>query len=123
MIEYGKELIIDLHNCNSAQFTRTHIRKYFIKLCGLIDMERCKLVWWDDLHTPKGEEETEPHLIGTSAIQFIKTSNITIHALEQLHKVYLNIFSCKDFDDIVVSQFSEEWFDGEIVNRRVISRI
>ncbi|MFQ5715035.1 MAG: S-adenosylmethionine decarboxylase [Candidatus Scalinduaceae bacterium] len=119
---YGFELVLDLHNCDPATFTRKHIRNYFKKLCSLIDMERTDLHWWDDLHTPEEEKETEPHLKGTTAIQFIKTSNITIHTLDLLKSVYLNIFSCKDFDSEIVKQFTEEWFKGKIVNNHVIER-
>ncbi len=92
MGDYGKELILDLHNCDPNSFRRRKIRLYFKEICRLIGMERCKLCWWDDLYTPKGEEETEPHLVGTSAVQFIKTSNITIHTLDMLQKVFLNVF-------------------------------
>ncbi|MFQ5788606.1 MAG: hypothetical protein ACE5H1_11580, partial [Thermodesulfobacteriota bacterium] len=67
MGKYGKELILDLHNCDSTTFTRKHIRNYFKKLCSLIDMERADLHWWDDLNTPEEEKETEPHLKGTTA--------------------------------------------------------
>ncbi len=72
--------------------------------------------------TPEEEKETEPHLKGITAIQFIKTSNITIHTLDLLKSVYLNIFSCKDFDPEIVKQFTEEWFKGKIVNNHVIER-
>ena len=119
---YGKELIFDLHECDTATFTRKSIRKFFKELCDLIDMKREKLCWWDDLHTPEEEKETEPHLKGTTAVQFIKTSNITIHTLDLLKSVYLNIFSCKDFDPEIVKQFTEEWFKGKIVNNHVIER-
>ncbi len=90
---YGKELVLDIHNCDPTTFTRKHIRNYFKKLCSLIDMERCQLHWWDDYEVPPEEQETEPHLKGTTAIQFIKTSNITIHTLDLLKSGYLNIFS------------------------------
>lgn len=123
MTNYGKELIIDLHNCNPARFTRKDIRNYFKKVCNLIDMERCKLSWWDDLHTPEKEKETEPHLVGTSAVQFIRTSNITIHTLDILKRVYLNVFSCKDFDEEIVVEFSKKWFNGEVMSKKVIQRI
>lgn len=123
MADYGKELVIDLHNCNSARFTRKSIRHYFKELCNLIGMKRCKLSWWDDLYTPEEEKETEPHLVGTSAIQFIKTSNITIHTLDLLQRVYLNIFSCKNFDENIVVQFSRDWFGGDIVTKKVVRRI
>lgn len=122
MDDYGKELIIDLHHCNHS-FTRKVIREYFKGICDLIDMKREKLIWWDDLYTLENEKEIEPHLMGTSAVQFIKTSNITIHTLDMLCQVYINIFSCKDFDVYVASKFSAEWFDGIIVNKQTIRRI
>jgi len=86
-------------------------------------MKRSRLVWWDDYGVPIEEQQTEPHLKGTSAIQFIITSNITIHTLDLLENVYLNIFSCKEFDSNVVISFSEKWFKGKAVNSQVIQRI
>ena len=122
MKPYGKELILDLHHCDSMTFTRNSIRNYFRKLCELIDMERCKLSWWDDYGLPPEECQTEPHLKGTTAIQFILTSNITIHTLDLLNNAYINIFSCKDFDADAAMKFSADWFKGEIVNSHLIER-
>lgn len=122
-VDYGKEFIIDLHNCNPDKFTRKSIKKYLKEICDLIDMERCKLYWWDDLYTPEEEKETESHLVGTSVIQFIKTSNITIHTLDIMKKMYLNIFSCKDFDEKKVMAFTKNWFEGDIINSQIMRRI
>jgi len=122
MASYGKELILDIHNCDPSIFTRKAIRSYFKQLCELIDMERCKLCWWDDHGLPPEKQQTEPHLKGTTAIQFIKTSNITIHSLDILKVVFLNIFSCKDFDEKVVKEFSEKYFHGKIVSHTIIKR-
>lgn len=122
MKSYGKELILDMHKCDPATFNRKSIRNYFKKLCDLIEMERCKLSWWDDHGVSPEEQQTEPHLKGTTAIQFIMTSNITIHTLDILKNVYLNIFSCKDFDPKVVKDFSKQWFKGQIVNSQVLER-
>jgi len=119
---YGKEVILDLHNCNSKKFTRKIIKAYFIELCDLIDMQRCKLSWWDDYGLPLEKRQTEPHLKGTSAIQFILTSNITIHTRDIMERVYLNIFSCKDFDAKIVRDFTKNWFGGRVVNYKVIIR-
>ena len=88
----------------------------------MIDMERCKLCWWDDYGVSLEDQQTEPHLKGTTAIQFISTSNITIHTLDLLRNVYINVFSCKDFDENVVIKFSEKWFEGEAVRRRIVRR-
>jgi len=122
MKSYGKELILDIHNCDTSTFTRKSIKKYFKELCTLINMERCKLCWWDDYGVPLEEQETKPHLKGTTAIQFIKTSNITVHTLDLMENVYLNIFSCKDFDSDIARKFSEQWFKGRIVNSHIIER-
>ena len=123
MKPFGKELILDIHNCDSSTFTRKSIRRYLEEVCSLIDMERCKLCWWDDHGVPPEEQETEPHLKGTTAVQFISTSNITIHTLDLMKRVYLNMFSCKDFDENVVKEISEKWFKGKIVSSHVIERI
>jgi len=120
---YGQELILDLHECDPSTFTRKSIRKYFKELCEEIDMNREKLVWWDDLHTPEEERYTEPHLVGTSAIQFITTSNITIHTLDIMKRVYLNIFSCKEFDGKIAEKFSKEWFKGKVITSKFMDRI
>lgn len=123
MSDYGKETIIDLHKCDTDMFIRKSIRNYLKKVCELIDMERCKLHWWDDLYTPENEKETAPHLVGTTVIQFIKTSNITIHTLDLLKTAYINLFSCKDYDDNAVVSFSKNWFKGTVVNRQTIRRV
>ncbi len=121
--DYGKELILDLHNCDSSLFTRKIIRRYFKQLCELIDMVRCDLHWWDFKGYPKEYAKAPPHLKGTSAIQFIQTSNITIHTLDDLKRIYVNVFSCKDFEEDVVMGFTKGWFKGEIVNKVIVRRI
>ena len=123
MIDYGKEIILDLHHCNAEKFTRLSIGTFFAELCELIDMEACELHFWDDLHTAEAEKQTEPHLVGTSAIQFITTSNVTIHTLDIMERVYINLFSCKGFDSNLVAKFSKNWFEGEIVNQQTVRRI
>lgn len=123
MTKYGKELILDLHECDSITFTRESIEQFFIELCDLINMQRCELYFWDDLDTPEQDKQVEDHTVGTSAVQFILTSNITIHTLDRLGKVFINIFSCKDFDSKVVEDFTVEWFGGKVVNKVEVDRI
>lgn len=123
MKDYGKELILDLHDCDVSKFNRKDLKRFFEELCEEIDMEACKLVWWDDVGVPKAERQTEPHLVGTSAIQFIKTSNITIHTLDIMKRVYLNVFSCKNFSGPKARTFCKKWFSGKVVNSQVIRRV
>ena len=122
MKSYGKELILDLHECDASTFTRKNIRAFFKGLCKRIEMEPATRYWWDDLYTPTNEKETEPHLVGTSAVQFIKTSNITIHTLDIMRRLYLNVFSCKDFDADAAIRVSQIYFRGIVVSSHVIER-
>jgi S-adenosylmethionine decarboxylase len=120
---YGKELIIDLHNCNVSKFNRKEIDKYFRQLCKLIKMKRCERYWWDDVGVPDEEKQTEPHLKGTSAVQFIMTSNITIHTLDLLGNAYINIFSCKDFDSELAREFTRTYFEGTLKHWEIVKRV
>ena len=116
MKNYGKELILDLHGCDIITFNKNSINRFFIELCDLIKMERVQSHWWED------HEATEKHLQGISAIQFIKTSNITIHTITLMSNVYLNIFSCSDFDPKEAEKFSKNFFKSDICYSTVIER-
>jgi len=121
--KYGIELILDLHDCDVSTFNRESIQQYFDELCKVIDMTQCDMHFWDDLNTPEDEKQTSDHTTGTSAIQFILTSNITIHTLDKLGKVFINIFSCKHFASARAAEFSRQWFKGTVVNQTTIDRL
>ena len=123
MKNYGKELILDLHECNPDVFTRYYINKFFKELCNEIDMEACKVAWWDYKGYPEEYKKAPRHLKGTSAIQFISTSNITIHTLDEMKRVYLNVFSCKNFCTDTAASFCANYFNGNVVNKQIITRI
>ena len=123
MQNYGKEVILDLHNCSTDKFTKDGIKEYFDELCKRIDMEQVQLHWWDYNDMPESERYTEDHLVGISAVQFIKTSDIVIHTLDIIKRVYLNIFSCKDFDPETAIEFSKDYFSGEVISKHIIDRI
>jgi len=123
---YGKELILDIHKCDITTFTRKSIKKFYKKLCKLIHMEAHDLHFWDYEDMDMTLEEWDalpPNVRGISAIQFIMTSNITIHALDLLGCVYINVFSCKNFNSHIAKVFSENWFKGKAVKSEVIDRI
>jgi len=121
MNNYGKELILDITECE-VTFTRDLIRRFFIDLCKRMDMKRADLHFWDYTGHPEEYENAPDHLKGISAIQFITTSNITIHTLDVSKQAMINIFSCKDFLYEDVTIFCARFFDGCIHNRYVIDR-
>ena len=108
--DYGMELILDLHNCCPCTMTRKSIKQYYLQLCDLIDMEPQKRTFWDDKWALPWRKQTNPKTTGISAVQFIITSNVTVHALPLLKRVYINIFSCKEFTPDIAKEFSQVWF-------------
>lgn len=119
---YGQELILDLHGCDVLTFTRVSIERYFVGLCDRIDMKRCELHFWDDEGVPEDERQTNPKTKGISAVQFILTSSVVIHALDLLGAAYVNIFSCKEFDADAAAEFTIRWFGAKSVTRGMIVR-
>ncbi len=119
---YGSELILDLHDCDVSKFTRASLDQLFKQLCSAIDMQQCERHFWDDVGVPEEEKQTDPKTKGTSAIQFILTSNITIHTLQELRCVYFNLFSCKAFDHELTSDMVAEHFKGSIAESTLIIR-
>ncbi len=122
-MSYGHELILDIHECDTATFNRESLTRYFVDLCELIDMQREDLHFWDDEGLPEEEWQVDPNTRGISAVQFILTSNVTVHALELLRTVHVNIFSCRDFDHNEATAFTMAFFGGCLVNRQEIERI
>lgn len=59
---------------------------------------------------------------GFTLVQLIETSNICAHFVNELGQIYLDVFSCKNFDPKVVDQEIYNWFwptkvDGMMVVR------
>ncbi len=120
---YGFELILDLHGCDATKFNRHSLEEFFKQLCEQIDMKRCDLHFWDDVDVPPDEQQVSPHTKGTSAVQFILTSSIVIHTLDLLEAVYVNIFSCKEFDKAKAEEFTKEWFKAKECRSHFIERL
>ncbi|MDE0106103.1 MAG: S-adenosylmethionine decarboxylase [Bryobacterales bacterium] len=119
---YGIELVLDLHGCDSSTFTRAHINSYFTEICEIIQMEKCDVHFWDDIGVPLEDRQTLPHTVGTSAVCFILTSTIVIHTLDLLECVYVNIFSCKRFNEHTATEFTAKWFNAKTHNATLVER-
>ena len=120
---YGQELLLDVYDCDVTMFNRKDLTRYFIELCDIIDMVREDLHFWDYEGVPeKDKPYDQPHLLGTSAVQFIRTSNIIIHTLDAYKAVLIDVFSCKEFDSEVVRKFTESFFKGKVGKSTLLER-
>lgn len=112
---WGKLASINLYGCDSELIkSKKHIKKFIVELCKLIDMKRygrCLIKSFG-----KG------NLKGTSALQFIETSSITVHNDETENRVFVDIFSCKDFDENKAEQFSKKFFKATHSGKKVLIR-
>ena len=86
-------------------------------------MVKCDVHFWDDVGVPPEERQISPQTKGTSAVCFILTSTIVVHTLDILKAVYVNIFSCKEFDPAVAGQFTKEWFEAASCEPTFIRRV
>ena len=119
----GKQLIIDLYKGDVTKFNRESIKNWLDGLCELIDMKQEDFHFWDWEGVPADEIlYDQPHLIGTSAVQFITTSNIVIHTFDMLGGCCIDIFSCKDYDPISALDFTKNWFDARQYEYSVLVR-
>lgn len=114
---YGLEEIIDLKGCDLSDLSREKLRKFFVNLCDLIKMNRHgDPVFWEDT-------SNIPHLRGVSGFQFIETSNVVCHPLPLLNAVYINIFSCKEFNTDEALDFCKKYWGASSETHTVVVRI
>jgi S-adenosylmethionine/arginine decarboxylase-like enzyme len=115
MESWGKSISLDIHNCNLKTISNPElIEKYVNDVIGEINMVA---------HGPCHIERFGTgNLEGYSALQFIETSSITVHCDEPEKRAFVDIFSCKDFDEKIVEKFSSDYFEGEIANSTILVR-
>ena len=107
---YGLELLLDCRFSNVEKFTEKSIRRYLKKLIKLIKMEAgLPPIFRKGIH-------------GLDVIQFIITSQMAVHCVDYLGAVFIDIFSCKDFDTGDALQFTQEWFESKDVRDHLVYR-
>ena len=115
--DFGTELILDLHNCDRKVIrSRGKIAAFAKQLCRLIQMKR----YGEPLLEHFGHKD--PVTSGYTLVQLIETSSITAHFSENTGNVYLNIFSCKEFDPDDTAKFCEKYFGANGAKQRFIVR-
>jgi S-adenosylmethionine/arginine decarboxylase-like enzyme len=102
--DFGMELVLDLHDCDPKLIrSKAKLATFARQLCRRIKMKRY------------GEN-------GYSLVQLIETSSIVAHFSEGTNKVYLNVFSCKEFDPKDAAAFCQNYFKAKSHSARFIIR-
>lgn len=114
---WGYHLILDCAGCDHSQITNGENIKIFTKeLVKRIDM------------VAYGEPIVEhfathdPQKAGYSMVQLIETSNICAHFVDRDNTMYLDVFSCKPFNNDIVISTVKEFFSAESVRVMYLTR-
>jgi S-adenosylmethionine/arginine decarboxylase-like enzyme len=102
---WGMLAAIDLHGCRFTALADPNTIGAFVgAVIEAIGMRA---------HGPlQLERFGEGDLQGWSAMQFIETSSLTIHADEFGGRCYVDVFSCKSFDPELAAKIAVRYFGG-----------
>ena len=102
---WGMLAAIDLHGCARARLTDPEaIRRFVPALIAAIGMRA---------HGPLMLERFgDGELAGWSAMQFIETSSVTLHADEVHDRCFVDVFSCLPFDTGEAAAVATAHFGG-----------
>jgi S-adenosylmethionine/arginine decarboxylase-like enzyme len=104
-VPWGFSTSLDLKNCNNKIRDKNDIQNFVYQLCDLIEMKRfgdCRVV-----HFGTGNKS------GYSMVQLIETSNITGHFCDENNSAYIDIFSCKPYNEKEMQIFTTTFFEAE----------
>lgn len=114
---WGYHLILDCKGCDIAKITDAEVlREFAIQLVDIIDMKRYgepQIVHF---------AEHNPEAAGYSLMQFIETSAITGHFVDKNGDCYLDIFSCKPYDQAVAQEFVKKFLGAQNINATFLKR-
>ena len=102
---WGMLAAIDLHGCERSRLEDPDtLRRFVPSLIDAIGMRAHGPLMLDRF----GDGELE----GWSAMQFIETSSLTIHADEFSGRCYVDVFSCKTFEPELAVAIAVAHFGG-----------
>jgi S-adenosylmethionine/arginine decarboxylase-like enzyme len=112
---YGMELILELFGCDMEAITsKEKIEEFIEKVCEEIKMER--------YGRPMIKRFPGGKLwgVGYSFLQFLTTSSIAGHFIDEGAIAFINIFSCKEYDAERATRFTENFFKPKKINPKLI---
>ena len=114
MKTWGKHLVIDAGVCNAEIKNSDAIYRFVKQL--VIDIDMVAYGEPQIVHFGSGNKA------GYTLVQLIETSNIVAHFNEEDMEIYLDVFSCKDFNPQVVIKLVEDYFGAQTIVTQVIER-
>jgi S-adenosylmethionine/arginine decarboxylase-like enzyme len=112
---WGYHAIVDAAGCDIEKMTSyDNIYNFNKQLVNDIDM----VAYGEPQIVKFGTGNKE----GYSLVQLIETSNICAHFANQDREIYLDVFSCKPFDERIVEDLIVKYFDAKSLRRAFLKR-
>lgn len=111
---YGKHLMLTSVSCNENLLDLQKITAFLKELVPTIGM----FAYGEPIAARFGEGIE----VGISAVQLITTSAITMHTNDAARDMYLDVFSCKWFEEEVVRSVVRKYFNPENMTASVVLR-
>ena len=114
----GHHLILDLKNCEKVELLsdKSFIEDFLVKLVSFADV---KIIGGPFVFYYENEIREES---GVTAVVIISDSHISIHTYPFKKALYLDFFSCIEFNDEKVVDFVKGTFKSEKVISKVLKR-
>ena len=113
-MNWGKLAAINLYECDEKIKNKAEIKRFIKDLCKVIAMKPVGLA--------KVKRFGKDELEGYSALQFIETSSITCHFDETENRGFIDIFSCKEFDEKKALKFCKSFFNAKKTDIKILIR-
>lgn len=111
---YGKHLLLGATGCNDHLLSETQIAQFLRDLVVQIDM----VAFGEPLVARFGQGIE----VGISGVQLIETSAIMVHTNDAARDLYLDVFSCKGYNEHDVVAFVDDFFAPVHMNYQVLLR-
>ena len=114
---WGYHLMLDCSGCDTISMTNKHVISLFVKeLVKKIDMVAVGKPWIE--RTAIGIPDKE----GFSMYQLIVTSNVSAHFIDEAKHIYLDVFSCKEFNIETVKEVVTTYFNPTKMKVNFVTR-
>jgi S-adenosylmethionine/arginine decarboxylase-like enzyme len=112
---WGYHAILDAAGCDLDKMTSYenvyNFAKQLVKDIDMIAYGEPQIV-----HFGSGDKA------GYTLVQLIETSNICAHFANKNQEIYLDVFSCKPYDERIVEDLVVQYFDAKSLRRAFIKR-
>ena len=117
---FGKHFIIDADDCLGELKERKHIQEFIDVLVSKLDMKKKGETVFE--YFEDNDYNRERDIVGWSVVQIISLSSIVSHINEISRTLYLDVFTCGDLDELMVTLLLSEYFRPKKIKKQMITR-